>query len=827
MGKVGVLIFLVVFPVALSAGGKVQLLHHNPPAVVNEGESLNISVDIAGFENVRNVILFFRGEYEKNYKAVFLFPKGRPGHFEGIIPADQVNPPGIYYYIAVRLKNMQLIPIFASSQVPQFVKVKKREEEIQLGGEIDQLLKQGLSEEVAYFKAEQEVKSASGFKQKKSEAPASIVVLRRRDLLRLGTFFPCDAFFYVPGVRVVRIDASDIEIGMRGLATEENKRVLTLIDDRPAYVAFIGITPYITFPLYIMDIDRIEFVKGPVSTIYGPNAYSGAINIYLRDPHKDPGTYFYFAIGDKGLGSSVGEISSAGVNGKITYRSSIGWQKYEEFSKVKVPEYLSGVNNPVKVFWGDFSIGRDLKDGYVRFSNGLNYIYAETAARSFLFQNYYGYFGYGRFDFKKSNFRVLSFVNYYDTGVKAYIKPDTSSLTGYLGTSLNLSPNLIDTYVRGVLGEVDLIYSTIFQDKYRLRLTSNYTYNYIDSPGIFRRSYQQNLYGFSLLNEDHFFNRKFIVNASFRYDHHPLTGEHFSPRLAFIFKPFEKHIIRLVGSSAYRNPTFVESDVDFNVPTVVPVAPGGHLLNPPQFVVSPEPAKVKGNENTKSEQVYSVEMDYEGRFFGDLKFSVDVYYNWYKDLIDMQQTPEGYTFGNIGNAHGYGSEVMVDWLISARWRFFANYSFSRMYNDYDNPYTYQNEKGRSKLYPEHIANAGIFYLPEKWEISLLGHYESAIEGYRDNDNIPYLMPAVDPTKAYPAGEKPHPLPGLYPVGTPDVLYKLSPYYLLRVRVAYLPSEKLTLFMVGQNILNYQHYEWPRDISEKIGWRAFGGFIYKF
>ncbi len=822
---------LIVFAMILIAiplmAQKVMLKFHNPPAEVPEGESVNISIDIKGYDNVKNVILFFRGEYDKSYKAVFLFPKGRPGHFEGIIPADQVNPPGIYYYIAARLKNMKMVPIFASSEVPQYIKVKVRQEQIQLGGEIDQLLQQGLSEEVAYFKAEEEVKSASGFKQKKSEAPASTVVLRRRDLLRFGAFALTDAFFYVPGVRVVRINASDMEVGMRGFATEENKRVLTLIDDRPGYVAFIGITPYITFPLYLMDIDRIEFVKGPVSTIYGPNAYSGAINIYLRDPHKEPGTYFYFAIGDKGLGSSVGEISSAGVNGKIYYRSSVGWRKYEEFSKVDVPEYISAVNNPVKTFWGDFSIGKDLTDGYIRFSNGLNYINAETAARSFLFENYYGYFGYGRLDFKKSDFRILSYINYYDTGVKAYIKPDTSSLTGYMGVSLDLHPNLIDTYVRGVLGDIDLIYSTVLQKKYRLRLTANYTYNFIDSPGIFQGSYQQNLYGFSLLNEDHFFDGKVILNASFRYDHHPLTGEHLSPRIALLYKPHERHVIRIVGSSAYRNPTFVESDVNFDVPTVVPVAPGGELLQPPEFVVSPIPAKVRGNEDTKSEKVYSVEMDYEGQFAGNVKFTFNVYYNWYKDLIDMQQTPEGYTFGNIGDAHGYGSEVMLDWLISARWRFFVNYSFSRVYNDYDNPYTYQDEEGLSKLYPEHIANFGLFYLPEKWELSLLGHYESAIEGYRDDDNIPYLMPAVDPTLAYPAGETPHPLPGLYPVGTPDVLYKLKPYYLLRARVAYLPSERLTLFVVGQNILNYKHYEWPRDISEEIGWRAFGGFIYKF
>ncbi len=821
-------VVLLLLPFLLFGKGiDVRLKSHNPPAEANEGKSITIGVDLQGYENVKSVIVFFKGEGEKNYKAAFLFPKGNAGHYEGIIPADQVNPPGLYYYIVAITKNYQQVPIFASKAVPQYIKVKKKVEEIQLGGELEQLLQQGLSEEVAYFKAEEEVKSASGFQQKKSEAPAPIVVLYRRDLLKFGTFFLPDAFFYIPGVKVVRINASDIEIGMRGLATEENKRVLTLVDDRPMYVGFIGITPYITFPFYLMDIDRIEIVKGPVSTIYGPNAYSGAINIYLRDPHKEPGTYFYFAIGDKGLKSRVGEISTADTEGKYFHRASMGWQQYEEFSEVNLPEVLKDINKPVKAYWWDFMVGRDIEDGYIKFSNGINYINAETAAKSFLFHNYYGYFGYGRIDFKKKDVRILSYLNSYDTGIKAYIKPDTKGLTGYLGSSLDVPANYIDSYVRGMLGDINLIYTTTFKNNYKFRLTANYTYNYVKSPAIFTRSYQQNLYGFSALNEDRFLNGKVILNVSFRYDYHPLTKEHMSPRLAIIFKPTERQTIRIVGGSAYRNPTFVESDVNFNVPTVLPVAPGGQVLNPPQFVTSPIPAKVLGSENIKSETVYTGEFDYEGMFWGTLKVSIDNYYNFYQDFIDFMLTPQGYVITNVGKAHGFGSEVMFDWLPTARWRLFVNYSFSRVYNDFDNPYTLENEKGLSKLYPEHIANAGVFYLPEKWEISVLGHYESAIEGYRDDDNIPYMLPVVDPTQALKPGERPHASKELYPLGTPDTLYKLSPYFLLRMRIAYLPSDKWTIFLVGQNLLNYEHYEWPRDISEKIGMRIFGGFIYKF
>ena len=806
----------------------VILLSHNPPASVVEGHTVKLSIDIKGYEDVKNIIVFFRGENETTYQAVFLFPKEKLGHYEGIIPSNKVNPPGIFYYIIAESKKNKFIPLFASKKAPQYIKVKKSREEGYLGGELGQYLQQGISEEVAYFKAEAEVESASGFKQKRSEAPASTFILYRRDLLKLGSFSLLDAFFYVPGMRLVRINASDIEPGIRGMAMEENKRVLTLINDRPGSVAFIGITPYMTFPLFLMDIDHIEVVEGPVSTIYGPNAYAGAINIYLRDPHREPGTYFYFAVGDKGLKSNTAEISSANVYGKVYTRMTVGWRRYEEFSRINVPEIMEGVNNPAKTYWGNFEIGKDLSNGYVELSGGLNSIDAETAAKSFLFQNNYGYFGYGRIDFKKGNWRTVAYLNYYDTGILAYIKPDTSGLTGYMGESFSLPPNIIDGYVRGSLGNVEAIYTNIFKENYKLRFTANYTFDYLNSPELFLKSYLRNMYGFSFLNEDHFLNGKLILNISFRYDYHPLTKEHMSPRFAIMFKPEEKHVIRLVGSSAYRNPTFVESDVNFDVPTIVAVAPGGKLLNPPQFVISPIPAKVKGNEDTKAETIYSLELDYEGRFFEKtLKGGINLYYNWYRDLIDLRQTSEGYSFGNIGNAHGYGTEVYLDWQPIATWRFFANYSFSRTYNEFDNPYTEENEKGLSKIYPEHIANAGIFFLPEKWELSLLAHYESEIEGYRDADNIPYLLPAVDPTAALSPGEEPSPIPELYAKVSPDVLYKVPPYYLLRARVAYLPTENLTFFVVGQNLLNYIHKEWPRDVAEYIGIRIFGGVIYKF
>ncbi len=198
---------------------------------------------------------------------------------------------------------------------------------------------------------------------------------------------------------------------------------------------------------------------------------------------------------------------------------------------------------------------------------------------------------------------------------------------------------------------------------HKLRFSAGYRYNRVNAPSFFgNKTEQQNLLNGSFLDEVKFGRRKqWIINVAARFDHHPLTGEHLSPRLALIYRLTDNQSLRVSASRAFRNPTFIESYMDFTLPAVLAVAPGGQLLNPPEFIVVNGKVHVKGNPDLNSEVINGFDFTYQLLKEGVIHFTLDGFYNTFSDLIRYQTTPEGKSFTNLGKGYEFGSEIAVRW----------------------------------------------------------------------------------------------------------------------------------------------------------------------
>lgn len=126
------------------------------------------------------------------------------------------------------------------------------------------------------------VVTATGFEQNVAEAPASITVVTREELEK-GTFRDLtDALREVQGVTVTGT-ANEEDIYIRGLPgvytliLVDGKRQSTR-DTRPNGSA--GYEQSFIPPL--AAIDRIEVIRGPMSSLYGSDAMGGVINIITR-----------------------------------------------------------------------------------------------------------------------------------------------------------------------------------------------------------------------------------------------------------------------------------------------------------------------------------------------------------------------------------------------------------------------------------------------------------------------------------------------------------------------------------------------------------------
>lgn len=130
------------------------------------------------------------------------------------------------------------------------------------------------------------VVTASGYEQKLIDAPASVSVVSRTDLQNKPFTSLADALRDIEGIDVGagQDKNGNISITMRGLPANYT---LVLIDGRrQSDVGNIGPNNFGNSQFMYMPpleaIERIEVVRGPMSTLYGADAIGGVINIITR-----------------------------------------------------------------------------------------------------------------------------------------------------------------------------------------------------------------------------------------------------------------------------------------------------------------------------------------------------------------------------------------------------------------------------------------------------------------------------------------------------------------------------------------------------------------
>ena len=135
--------------------------------------------------------------------------------------------------------------------------------------------------------ASMEVSGASRFTQRLSEAPANVTLITSEDIRTFGYRTLGGILRAVRGVYVTS-DHIYSYAGVRGFSRpgDLNTRVLLLVDGyRYTDGVFQQSLLLGTEGLIDVDlIDRVEFIPGPGSALYGSNAFFGVVNVITRKP---------------------------------------------------------------------------------------------------------------------------------------------------------------------------------------------------------------------------------------------------------------------------------------------------------------------------------------------------------------------------------------------------------------------------------------------------------------------------------------------------------------------------------------------------------------
>lgn len=506
-----------------------------------------------------------------------------------------------------------------------------------------------------------EVYSASRFVQKIRQAPANVTVVSAEDMRRLGHRTLGDTLRGARGVYVTN-DRNYSYLGVRGfgLPADYNNRVLFLVDGhRVNDNIYDANYPGREFIVDVDMIDRVEFVRGPVSSLYGSNAFFGVINVMTR----------------KGRHLSGAELSSA-AGSFGTYEGSAAWgRRVDNGPEVSVSGSAYGRKGETLYYpeFDDPATGH----GVARNADGekAGKVLGELSWKGFTLQgawserakeiptgsfggifpsdetNTRDQFGYATLKYERTfgeSLDVLARLSYnrywyrgeylYDDGLGNAVLNKDSALGYWWGAELLLTQRVGD--------RLTLTAGTEYRDNLRQDQDNH------DELGTYVKVREQSSVAALYAQADALLLDELRVNAGLRWDEYSTFGSTVNPRASLIYSPDERTTIKAIYGRAFRAPSSYESDFA-----------GG--------------ANQKANPDLDPETIETYELSVEREIIDGLSLFVGAFGMDCEDLLNLEIDPlDGLrVFRNITEVHTRGVETELRLSLEGGLTATASYSY--------------------------------------------------------------------------------------------------------------------------------------------------------
>lgn len=164
--------------------------------------------------------------------------------------------------------------------------------------------------------------------QKRSEnlqtTPLAVSALTAETIERRGITDVSSLTATAPNLTVTTTGAStsNIALFIRGIG--ESETILTVDSPVGLYVDGIVLGRSSGAVFDLVDLERVEVLRGPQGTLYGRNTTGGAVNLISKQPSKEFGADFFASYGNLNalqLKGSVdtGEWGDSGISARLTY----------------------------------------------------------------------------------------------------------------------------------------------------------------------------------------------------------------------------------------------------------------------------------------------------------------------------------------------------------------------------------------------------------------------------------------------------------------------------------------------------------------------------
>lgn len=545
------------------------------------------------------------------------------------------------------------------------------------------------------------VTTASGFKQTVEDAPASVSVVTREQLETKSYRDVTDALKDVPGVLVTG-GGSSSDISIRGM---DPKYTMILVDGKRVASRETrpnsdnsGIEQGWLPPL--PAIERIEVVRGPMSSLYGSDAMGGVINIITRKAQKE---WNFSLRGD----TTLTERKNEGNTGQGSFYAAgplidnvLGLKLQGQYSHRGEDRRVDGYNRQITASGGgtlswtpdekntvefEFKKDNQHRDSRVGYSKSAELVKGKAPQSSFT-------------DYELTHY-ALTHDGVYDFGtMNTYVQRDESR-------NPSRKMDYDDTTVRN---------QTVFMfGDHMLSVGGQYRYEELKDEGNkLKGNNKLDRYSWALFAEDEWtLTNDFALTAGLRMDKDENFGTHWTPRVYGVWHLADEWTLKGGVSTGYRSPDLRQATATWGQGT------GGGRYD----------AVIYGNPDLKPEKSVTEEIGIIWDNRDNLTASLTIYNTDFKDKITevrrcdsrsdkapgmrdctladgVGNSGDPYDFvsdrTNVDKANMRGVEVTANWIISPEWNLAANYTFT------DTEQKSGDFKGKPlNKQPRHMANA--------------------------------------------------------------------------------------------------------------------------
>ncbi|MBI1905220.1 MAG: TonB-dependent receptor [Rhodocyclales bacterium] len=545
------------------------------------------------------------------------------------------------------------------------------------------------------------VTGVSRFDQRSNEAPSAVTIITRDQIRDHAWRSLGDMLDSVPGL-FMTTDRVYGYLGVRGFLqpSDYNSNVLLLIDgiaanDAIYNQAFLGNAGLLDTAL----IERVEFIPGPGSSVYGSNAILGVINVITTTGRSERGTTAELSAGNHGSrGVSVRHGHADDRQDLLV--SASAWRSDGEtvtladtddarFGRARGLDHDRGKRFMARYAWDEFTLlgaYSERTKGYATAPYGTVFGDPRTVARdtqALIALTHRTEWQPGLNLQTRASFGSARYKAKWAFPLPDGTNRDDSD-SRWWGVEVQATDTRFEHHT--------LVYGAEYRDEFRLR---QHNADLGPEPDEVRLDDSRSARHLGVYAQDEWRIDNWRINAGLRIDHYSSFGSTVNPRLGIIHLISPRTTVKYLFGSAYRAPNVYEMHYHDGNDTM------------------------KANPDLDPERVRSLELALEHHFDSDWRAAGSLFRNQIRKLIVQRLDPEDglLAYQNLGRTSVRGVTLSA----SRIWSDGTRLSFSSSWQA-----THDSESGQRLTHsPRHVAKADVSVPLGNWRATLEARYLGA------------------------------------------------------------------------------------------------------